>query len=1796
MKIIDNRYKVNRLINENAYNSIYEVVDLWDSDRRLFLKLYDTERQYRLIEYFINNFITFSRIKHRNLLASKQFSILKTIDGKKVRVKQYYSTSEFIGTPSIDKLDRDMPLSNKINIILQICSVLDFLHYRGIVYKHLSPTNIFLDGEGIVKLKDIASIYENDINANYDNMTRFFIAPEIIIQQEENADASADKYSLGQLMIYLFTDNFYNNKRTNYNYTNDEMDEAQKRFLDEVINNLTNTNSSLRSINIKNLINDIKKVFNLDYEHDLVKERGILNFKTRIIGRDKELKRILDIDNDFISGFSYKRLILVNGVRGVGKTRFLNEIIFLLNMKGRDIYNIEITSNNNFDLMPITNILRQIIKDTPINIQEKYAREFIDILPELKLKLNNKINYDLDRPTNRLRLYDRITNYFEDFTKQRETPVYLIIDNIGEASVDFLFLLDYVIRNITSGNLKVIASLNKQIIPKDSIKLNILERWLEEKYTESISLSNLNLNEIGKFLQQILGINYMPLNFSAVMLKESKGNPKHIEYMLKDLYAKGELYFHKDGFWDVKAQKYSDIYFPSSLDEAVKNQIGIVEKEYMSIMKVVSCFQGSISKTILYNMVELDNDELEAKLQALTTMRLIDEMVSDWGYSYSINNIELKKLIYYRIPKKERIKIHERIAGILEDKYKENIDLIMEELIYQLVSSNQREKAIKLILNKVKNEKSKFGLQALYLWDEAYEIAKDARKDLKIEILESLARIYFMRGENDKAIKTYEELYEESIKINNLKHAAIAKLGIGEIYFQKNLINKAKEKAIEGFKISEEIEYKYGIARSKILYCRILSNLNKFDQLDKNLSDLLEYSIKNELIDIMGDIYNIKGLLEYYKGNIEKAIEYYNKSIDYFNKSGEYIYSTKPMNNIAIIYSDRGDYKKAMEYYEEILSIVDKAGIPNVKLTCLNNIGEIYIKLGSFTKAKSYIEEAKNLASDIEDISGKFITSINLGLIYLNNYDYQNSYNIYMELKKNFSDYENFSIDLLSQYFDFLGEFYFYLGKWEEARQWSIKTMEICKNYDELSYLVSESRIAFIDFYNKGKYDRKKFESIRSKFSSINFSFYRRRFLIESAMIAFVNKEYDYALDILEEDSLLKDEYPSFYLDSLKKILLYTVRNDEESRINLEKLGEELKSENLISAKILYNVIMGNKSYKDGNYYKAFNYISEAIDLVFRIVSDIPEVEFQISFIKRTRVDSIKKLFFDIIEKVFGEKLDYCLVENLNAKNNIDKYFDYSSLLGVMNEAQFTKLVENNALYSHTRDIKDVFSLMKRLNNDYKHNLHMILEFLSKETLAQRGYVLMYDEELNRYSPIVVLGGTLDFKPNKNLLSLANRYKNGILLSASLESNVVGLYREFLPKGIKALICVPIRVNEEDLIEKDRRKSGYDSYQRHIGYIYLETDRLFNRFDKTRHRLIEVLTSILYINMDNYRLQLLSSIDKLTGTYTRKYFEVEMNKTINEAKRLQQSFGLLLVDIDNFKLFNDTYGHRIGDEVLSKVGNYLANNTRKTDIVARYGGEEFIIILNNVDEEQAFAIGDKLRKGVANLSISSIKQNITISIGISLFPKHSQFKEELIIKADQALYNAKDKGKNRIEMWNPNLTNTLNRVDRLAGILTGNTNSDERNILAVLDVINIAKDIKNRKKKIFEFLGRITETMEAESSSLIEIDNEQNISQIYSRSRLKQEWVINPYINMEIVKRVIKNKKGEFLIDWDENYAKDKVLNTPNWQSVMAIPIIIKSRIKGVGYMTVPIKEKEFDYNSYNLAKMLWDLFALSYY
>ena len=161
----------------------------------------------------------------------------------------------------------------------------------------------------------------------------------------------------------------------------------------------------------------------------------------------------------------------------------------------------------------------------------------------------------------------------------------------------------------------------------------------------------------------------------------------------------------------------------------------------------------------------------------------------------------------------------------------------------------------------------------------------------------------------------------------------------------------------------------------------------------------------------------------------------------------------------------------------------------------------------------------------------------------------------------------------------------------------------------------------------------------------------------------------------------------------------------------------------------------------------------------------------------------------------------------------------------------------------------------------------------------------------------------------------------------------------------------------------------------------------------------------------------LATIDGLTELYNHRYFQDTLRKKIDIARRYNQAFSLIIIDIDFFKKFNDTYGHQAGDAVLRQVAKILKNNSRATDYVCRYGGEEMTIILPNTSAEDALFNANRICKAVADTPFHLTpvdKVNVTISLGVSTFPDNAQTPQDLIEWADKGLYYAKEHGRNQV--------------------------------------------------------------------------------------------------------------------------------------------------------------------------------------
>jgi diguanylate cyclase (GGDEF)-like protein/PAS domain S-box-containing protein len=163
-------------------------------------------------------------------------------------------------------------------------------------------------------------------------------------------------------------------------------------------------------------------------------------------------------------------------------------------------------------------------------------------------------------------------------------------------------------------------------------------------------------------------------------------------------------------------------------------------------------------------------------------------------------------------------------------------------------------------------------------------------------------------------------------------------------------------------------------------------------------------------------------------------------------------------------------------------------------------------------------------------------------------------------------------------------------------------------------------------------------------------------------------------------------------------------------------------------------------------------------------------------------------------------------------------------------------------------------------------------------------------------------------------------------------------------------------------------------------------------------------------------LKKLALLDPLTDLANRRYGEMQLHARLNERRRYEFSFGVLFIDIDNFKRINDTFGHDVGDEVLRMVSRTLENNVRSVDLVCRWGGEEFVAFISHIaSEDELFSLSEKLRVLVSHSSISSEKELINphISIGATLATSEDT-EDSLLKRADRLMYQSKQRGGNSV--------------------------------------------------------------------------------------------------------------------------------------------------------------------------------------
>jgi two-component system cell cycle response regulator len=342
------------------------------------------------------------------------------------------------------------------------------------------------------------------------------------------------------------------------------------------------------------------------------------------------------------------------------------------------------------------------------------------------------------------------------------------------------------------------------------------------------------------------------------------------------------------------------------------------------------------------------------------------------------------------------------------------------------------------------------------------------------------------------------------------------------------------------------------------------------------------------------------------------------------------------------------------------------------------------------------------------------------------------------------------------------------------------------------------------------------------------------------------------------------------------------------------------------------------------------------------------------------------------------------------------------------------------SLYEENQDIYALVELASLASTTLnpKEVLYLIVKKISEIIKVTRCSMISINAENQRYADVVstfedpkITNLRIDLQKYPEIRRALSLKKIVVIKDAQKDPLMKEVKDIIKPIGIRSIIVIPVIFRDEV-----------------IGTLLLRTSRASHTFTKREVKLLIALANasanalynaFLYEKLDKEKIKLekLAITDYLTGIYNIRYFYNRLEEEFSRAERYKIPLSCIMLDIDHFKRINDSYGHRIGDIVLREFAQLVKRHTRKSDLFARYGGEEFILLLPQTALKGALIEAERIMKVVKGHQFKPLRedQRVTVSFGIACTPNRKiKNYDELIHSADNALFKAKEKGRDQI--------------------------------------------------------------------------------------------------------------------------------------------------------------------------------------
>lgn len=1785
MKLVNGRYRVNELLSKNRTYTVYEAVDLSESSKQINICIFTSGLiESELMRFLISRFEKISQNASRNTIKILNFGIVNNENIKSDHKDYFYVTEDINEYTSLTDYAIGATENQLIDVFSKVCNI---AYDQSCSYYRVLPfqlENIYVSKDGNIKLKDeitnLLECNEMGICSYYSSMNKGTDSVDTLVPNKINyieslsailsTIAVINKTKTKDLMEYRNILNYINK-----NYV-DRVDEILGTRLSKLVLRLHRNNIEEKYSNIFQIFEDINDIYGTDYKYNGAYENCQLALETPLIGREEEVKLISRYINNCYKSDDSKNVIIVHGEIGIGKTRLLDHIGYLME-NDANIDSIHLNDKDNHKDF-ILSILNNIVRNSDRNLTNKYKKELVTIGLESGDNEFSGItdDYFIDYKT-RLILVVKLIGLLEEYYSDKKGLI--IIDNVDKYDEYTFSLIDYIINRESIRNRLVLVISYRD---GDCLKNKEFTKFLsdiEHNVNLSMHLRPLPENECVDMIRAILNVHEITDEFVSTFYKYSMGNPLFIETALKDLISRKKVYFDNDtGKW--KRKMNPEIYMPSNMESMCKNQLKNIDVMEYKILYNMSLFYMPISTEIISQLLEMDLDIIQKCVNKLIVKGILYSSISDNGFVYTFYNKFFRNFLYQEINEEQCLSLHRKIYNILIKHYENDKNIYIEEIIYhleklkneeellpyykenekRLVKQNSIHEAIncnnkilriisgldnkeKYIDDEISSninlaklyEKCSDKVNCIYYYEQSIKMCIDNGYDKRAaDIINELIWNYADVG-NEEEVKRYtKELKEIAEKINYKK----GYLEYLKIIIRNNYNNQEYKdvKRISSYALelcSEEyLELK---VQFENYYCDALVMENKLDEAIERLKSVIRECTINNYKDSMSRLYNSLGVLySDYIQNGEEALKSFSMQYDLSKDDVIRAYGCNSIANMGFVNYVLLNYSEAYDNFNEGSVRAVKGGVVYDNFYDYVYMGSIMYKVGKYYEAFRY-------ASLCESYAGKNAM-----------------------FGQELLPYKIFQYYLCT----LIGED----KKREEVLQEGIKlfdgTTSIMKYKINLIYLLdrlikSKEGITVKDVIDASE----KILYIDLRISMINNGILR---LINLGNYATAGELFEYVSSLKSKTNKNENR---FMLDCIGCML-----KKYDSSILIEDIGnyKDVKNPTIIWSA---NYLIGQWYYINNNLTMATIYLSEACDIILELLKQIP-IEFKKSYILNNMM-MVKAYEMLSNLKFYYNNENQCGdngLSQIKVNDNIENVFQIIMDTDFVNESFISSVKEQ--LWANLKNINSIEDLIENISSVTFNNVNLICQYITFISMATRTCIIT--EKNNKFCVISSSDGSLEMPKDISIINIARSRATEIKLSKKYISDGYGNNISYEIDGaIKSAMCIPIAP-----MLKASGVSKYDYNHNVLGYIYVESDRRLNNINDETLKKCMVLGRILYMIIDKNNIRSSSTIDKLTATLTRRYLELFVHEQIDRSLNLNYEFSTIMIDIDKFKGINDTYGHRTGDVVLRNLCRVIMKSIRHGDVIGRYGGEEFLIVLPNTGIEEAFKIAERIRNKIEEAKLMGDKRMVTVSLGVSTYPLHASSYEELIEKADQALYEAKNSGRNRTRIWNESYGTKISTTNKLSGIFIGNGTQDYRNVSTVIEFIDLINEDSPWNKKISVTIDRIHEIMDADVCALFLI-KQGELEKIYSSISGPAVVDEDQIYNYNKFKDVVAAGENVCGIDWSTINKDYDDIKIPDLKSIIIVPLKDKDEVIGLIYLSVDINHKEFTYDELNFVSTL---------